>query len=131
MASPTRLGTTSGTTAGSTGGGSALAIQQGFGAVIEQTLPSVVEIDTASGLGSGVILDTGGDIVTNAHVVGSATSFTVLLANSTRGYPAKLVGVYRPDDLAVIKVSGTAPLRPAHFADSSRIKVGDVVLAMG
>ena len=43
-------------------------------------LPSVVEIKTASGLGSGVVYDTAGHIVTNAHVVGSATSFQVFLA---------------------------------------------------
>ncbi len=117
--------------AGVAGSGSALAIQQGYGSVVRQALPSVVEIDAADGVGSGVILDTAGDIVTNAHVVGSATSFTVRLANSPLGYPAKLVGIYRPDDLAVIKVSGTSSLRPARFADSSKVQTGDVVLAMG
>ncbi|MGF7238839.1 MAG: S1C family serine protease [Frankia sp.] len=132
VATPARSATGPGATAaGSLGGGGAQAVQQSYASIIQRTLPSVVEIKTTRGLGSGVILDAGGNIVTNAHVVGSATSFTVLLANSTRAYPAKLVGIYQPDDIAVIKVDGTAPLRPAHFADSSKARIGDLVLAMG
>jgi S1-C subfamily serine protease len=94
-------------------------------------LPSVVEIKTASGLGSGVVYDTAGHIVTNAHVVGSATSFQVFLAGSATPLPARLTGSYPPDDLAVIQVSGGAHLVPAHFGDSSKLRVGDIVLAMG
>ena len=90
-----------------------------------------MEIKTAAGLGSGVIYDTAGDIVTNAHVVGSATSFQVYLTGSVKPLPAKLTGSYPPDDLAVIKVSGAAHLAPARFADSSKLRVGDIVLAMG
>jgi S1-C subfamily serine protease len=94
-------------------------------------LPSVVEIRTSSGLGSGVIYDDAGDIVTNDHVVGSATSFQVQLANSTTALSATLVGTYAPDDLAVIKVKGAKNLHPASFGDSSKLQVGDLVLAMG
>ena len=69
--------------------------------------------------------------MTNAHVVGTATSFQVLLAGSAKPLPAKLTGSYPPDDLAVIKLTGAAHLVPAHFADSSKLQVGDIVLAMG
>ena len=93
--------------------------------------PSVVEIITASGLGSGVVYDTAGHIVTNAHVVGTATSFQVVLAGSVTPLAARLTGSYPPDDLAVIQVTGAAHLVPAHFADSSKLQVGDIVLAMG
>jgi S1-C subfamily serine protease len=98
---------------------------------ISRVLPSVVEIKTASGLGSGVVYDTAGHIVTNAYVVGTAACFQVVLAGSVSPLPAKLTGSYPPDDLAVIQVTGAAHLVPARFADSSKLQVGDIVLAMG
>jgi S1-C subfamily serine protease len=106
-------------------------LQQDYTNAIRRVLPSVVEIKTASGLGSGVVYDTAGHIVTNAHVVGSATSFQVFLAGSAKPLQARLTGSYPPDDLAVIQVRGAAHLVPAHFADSSKLQVGDIVLAMG
>jgi putative serine protease PepD len=106
-------------------------LQQDYTNAIRRVLPSVVEIKTASGLGSGVVYDTAGHIVTNAHVVGSATSFQVFMVGSSKPLPARLTGSYPPDDLAVIKVTGAAHLVPAHFADSSKLRVGDIVLAMG
>ena len=106
-------------------------LQQDYVNTIRRVLPSVVEIKTASGLGSGVVYDTAGHIVTNAHVVGTATSFQVVLAGSVSPLPARLTGSYPPDDLAVIQVTGAAHLMPARFADSSKLKVGDIVLAMG
>ena len=109
----------------------AAAVQNAFVSVTERVRPSVVEIRTSSGLGSGVVFDAKGDIVTNAHVVGNATSFQVLQASSASPRPATLVSRYRPDDLAVIKVSGAANLRPASFGDSAKLKVGDPVLAIG
>ena len=127
-------GTSSGTTpaaapAAAAGGG--VPLQQDYVSAIRRVLPSVVEIKTASGLGSGVVYDTAGHIVTNAHVVGTATSFQVFLAGSATPLPARLTGSYPPDDLAVIQVTGAAHLVPAHFADSSKLQVGDIVLAMG
>jgi len=120
----------SATSTGSTGGSAGL--QQDYVNTIRQVLPSVVEIRTSSGLGSGIVYDTAGHIVTNAHVVGNATSFQVFLANSATPLPAQLVGSYPPDDLAVIKITGAVPhLTPATFADSSKLQVGDIVLAMG
>ena len=116
------------TPAAPTGG---VPLQQDYVATIRRVLPSVVEIRTASGLGSGVVYDTAGHIVTNAHVAGTATFFQVFLAGSAKPLPARLVGSYPPDDLAVIKVTGAAHLVPARFADSSKLQMGDIVLAMG
>jgi putative serine protease PepD len=94
-------------------------------------LPSVVLIQTADGLGSGVVFDGRGDIVTNAHVVGSAKTFHVTPAGGTKALTAKLVGVYAPDDLAVVRVENAGALRPATFGDSGQLVVGDIVLAIG
>jgi S1-C subfamily serine protease len=113
------------------GASGALAQQQTYVNVIKRVLPSVVEIRTSASLGSGVVYDSAGDIVTNAHVVGSATSFQVLLSSSTAPLPATLVGKYQPDDLAVIKVNGAKNLRPAVFGDSAKLQLGDIVLAIG
>jgi len=117
------------------GSGSAPATLQGLEAaytsLVKQTLPSVVEIRTSGGLGSGVVFDDQGDVVTNAHVVADATSFQVVLAGNNQQLPARLVGTYPPDDLAVIKLTGARSLHPARFGDSSKVAVGDIVLAMG
>jgi putative serine protease PepD len=95
---------------------------------VQAVSPSVVQIATSSGLGSGVVYDGRGDIVTNAHVVGNAKRFTITLASGS--HRGTLVGSFRADDLAVVRVNGASP-KAASFADSSKIQVGDVTLAIG
>jgi S1-C subfamily serine protease len=108
------------------------ALEQTFVSVVAKVLPSVVQITTDRALGSGVVFDSKGDIVTNAHVVGQATKFQVRLADSPRTIPATLVGAYPPDDLAVIRLDEPPPsMHPAHFGDSTKLRVGQIVLAMG
>ncbi len=109
--------------------GSASALQDQMVSVIQAVKPAVVQIETSQGLGSGIIYDSKGDIVTNAHVVGTSTTFTVTLSNG-HAYPGTLVGTYAPDDVAVIKVNATG-LTSAVFGDSSTLSVGDFVLAVG
>jgi S1-C subfamily serine protease len=99
--------------------------------VVRQVLPSVVLISTTEGLGSGVVLDKAGNIVTNAHVVGQATSFKVQVSGDPAPRTATLVGSYPPDDLAVIRADDPAGLQPATFGDSAAARAGDVVLAVG
>lgn len=89
----------------------------------------MVEIGTASGLGSGVVYDDRGDIVTNSHVVGQATQVTVTSSDGKR-YPGTVVSSFPPDDLAVVRVA-EAKLKPVVFADSSKVQVGEIVLAVG
>jgi putative serine protease PepD len=159
QASPAETGTSAGAGAGagaspSAGAGpgtetdgpaAAVAVQQDFVSVIRRVLPSVVEIRTNNGLGSGVVLDSDGDIVTNAHVVEGASSFQVVSASPARragqtvagqeltdtAVQAALVGSCPADDLAVIRVRAGAGLLPATFADGSSVSVGDIVLAIG
>ncbi len=121
-----------GTAGASTAAGTAAeatALQSQFVNVIHRVNPSVVLIETSSGLGSGIVFDSRGDIVTNAHVAGTSTAFTVTLATG-RTVKGTLVGEFVPNDIAVIKVSATG-LQPATFGDSSNLAVGDIVLAMG
>src|SRR5690242_15096225 len=112
--------------------GAASSLEQQYEQVVARVLPSVVQISTSEGSGSGVVYDTKGDIVTNAHVVGSATTVRVSPASGGKPLPADVVGVFAPDDLAVIKVaSGGGSLHPASFGRSASVRVGEIVLAMG
>ncbi|MCU4185458.1 trypsin-like peptidase domain-containing protein [Acidiferrimicrobium sp. IK] len=111
---------------------SAMALQQAFREVAAKVRPEVVQIVSPAGdLGSGVIYDDKGDIVTNAHVVGTGvTTFQVTFFNG-QTTSATLVGSYPADDLAVIKVRGAKQLSPATFGDSKALQVGDITLAIG
>jgi putative serine protease PepD len=106
-----------------------LALQGAIVNVVQSVSPSVVQIEDQTGLGSGIVFNAAGDIVTNHHVVSGAKSFMVT-TSSGRQYRGTLVGSFPPDDLAVIKVSG-AHLKPATFADSSKLEVGDLAIAIG
>jgi putative serine protease PepD len=107
-------------------------LQKAYQNAVKTVLPSVVQITTREELGSGVVYDTKGDIVTNAHVVGDATSFQVQLATGGTTRAAKLVSSFPANDLAVIRLtSPPGGLKPAAFADSGKVAVGQIVLAMG
>jgi S1-C subfamily serine protease len=96
---------------------------------VSRVSPSVVVVETTKGLGSGVVFNANGDIVTNNHVVAGSTKFTVTLSDGQK-LPGTLVGAYPAGDLAVVHVTG-ANLQPATFGDSSKLAVGDIVLALG
>jgi putative serine protease PepD len=101
--------------------------------------PSVVTIRVSSansgGNGSGIVLSSDGSILTNAHVVSvGGTTANVELSvrtNEREVYPARVIGTDPTNDLAVIKIETTKPLVPMVFADSSKINVGDQVVAIG
>lgn len=110
--------------------------------VVDETASSVVEVFTETkqvshwlqeyvteGAGSGVILTEDGYIVTNHHVIDGASTIKVRLSNG-QTYTAELVGTDSKTDLAVLKISATN-LSPAKLADSSKVKVGNFVIAIG
>ncbi|MFD0900683.1 S1C family serine protease [Actinomadura sediminis] len=110
--------------------GAAADLQEQYQRIVDAVLPSVVKIETDRGEGSGVVFDGQGHIVTNAHVVAGARRIRVTAASGGERMDARLVGAFPPDDLAVVKVDG-ASLKPAKWADSSKARVGQIVLAMG
>jgi S1-C subfamily serine protease len=111
---------------------SADQLQSDYLRVIKNVLPSVVQIQTGRELGSGIVYDDKGHIVTNAHVVGSARTFKVTTANSETALTAHLVSSYPEQDLAVVRLDTVPPgLRAATFGDSTKVAVGQIVLAMG
>ncbi len=115
---------------------------------INRVYPSLVQIHVLSAFseggrerkfqasGSGAIISADGYVITNHHVVGKATSIRVILPTFEE-LEAKLVGTDPLADIAVIKLDlsqrppGSPPLPVAHFGESSALKVGDTVLAMG
>ena len=103
-------------------------------AVAAKAMPSVVSVnvttDSGQGLGSGVILDTDGDIITNYHVIDGATSISVTIAG--KSYEASVVGSDSSSDLAVIKadLNGDS-VTPIEVGDSSQLNVGSWVMTIG
>jgi putative serine protease PepD len=87
---------------------------------------------SSSAEGSGIVLDKSGDIVTNQHVVSGASQIQVKFADGTNA-SAKLVGSDASSDIAVIRVTGVGAsrLQPLTLADSSKVAVGDSVMAIG
>jgi S1-C subfamily serine protease len=100
-----------------------------FERAARRALVSVVQINSGQSIGSGVVLDDRGDIVTNAHVVAGSRRFDVIGADGGH-HRGTLRGSFRAEDLAVVHVEN-AGLRAARFADSSKLAVGEVVLAVG
>src|SRR5437660_659717 len=119
------------TTTTSSSGSTIETLQETAIAKIE---PAVVELDvtTTQGeqIGSGVIIDTKGDIVTNYHIVNGEESITTVLYNGNK-VQAQLVGTNTADDLAVVRIQPFANMTVAQIGDSSRLVVGQEVLAIG
>jgi len=99
-------------------------LRQFFGDIPDQDRES-----KEMGLGSGVIVSADGFILTNNHVVENADELTVELSDG-RKFPAKVVGADPKTDIAVVKIDGKG-LPAVTFADSDKIRVGDVVFAVG
>ncbi len=103
-------------------------------AVAAKALPSVCTVNVtssgSSGLGSGVVLDTDGNIITNYHVIEDADSITVTLNGKT--YDATLLGSDSSSDLAVIHIDLNGDsVTPIEVGDSSSVQVGDWVMTVG
>ena len=131
----------------------ALALEGTFMQIYTQVSPSVVRIRVvqkqtvtvpqgrgfgqgqapqfSQGLGSGFVLDKAGNIATNNHVIDGADSIFVTFADGTT-YPGKVVGADPDSDLAVVKVEAPADeLQPVQIGDSTQVKVGQLVIAIG
>lgn len=109
------------------------------GLVVDTTRvePGVVRIDTAIpaqravGTGTGVVLSPDGVVLTNNHVIRGAATITVTNTGNGQVYPADVIGYDRKNDIAVLQLRGAAGLPVAPTADSSSVRVGDPVTAVG
>jgi len=97
--------------------------------------PAIVDINTVVGssqaAGTGMIISSTGEILTNNHVVDGSTSIQVTIAGHSQPYSARLIAADPSADIAVIKVDGLTGLPTVSFASSSSVNVGDAVVALG
>jgi len=110
--------------------------------VLDHMARSVVAVETTvqtrrgpfvqqgQGAGTGIVLDSQGHVLTNAHVVNGATEVSVTLAGDSRSRSAEVVGADTDADIAVLKVDDTEGLQPATFSQKG-VQVGDEVVAIG
>ena len=97
----------------------------------------VVDIDTvlkyqqAEAAGTGMILSSSGEILTNNHVIAGATSISVTVVTTGKTYTATVVGTDPTHDVAVLQLKGATGLTPARLGDSTTAAVGDQVVAVG
>jgi S1-C subfamily serine protease len=109
---------------------------QGIAAQID---PAVVDINTVvqtgngsgAAAGTGIILTSTGEVLTNNHVVEGASSITVQIAGRTGSYVASVIGVDPTADVALIQIQGVSGLPTATLADSSTLQTGESVVALG
>jgi len=102
--------------------------------LVRQVLPSLAQVSAGAGVGSGLVLDTEGHVITTAHLIGETKKVLVSvgLEGVTGALPATVIGAYAPDDLAVVKIdSPPNGLQPARFGDSTKLLVGNPVTAIG
>jgi len=113
------------------------SLNQGQQAAVAAVTPGLVDVvstigyDGAQGAGTGVVLTSDGIVLTNHHVVAGSTSLTVTDIGNGRSYSAKVLGYDRSHDVAVLKLVGASGLQTAPLGDSSKIAIGDAVVAVG
>ena len=105
-------------------------------AIAAKVSPAIVDINTVLGngaaAGTGMLISSTGEILTNNHVVNGSTSITVTVQGRSQKYSAHVVGVDISQDIAVIQIDGSVSGLPTvKFADSSSLEVGETVVALG
>jgi S1-C subfamily serine protease len=99
--------------------------------------PALVDVVTTLGdqggeaAGTGIVLTSSGEVLTNNHVIDGATSVKVTDIGNGKTYTATVVGYDSTDDVAVLQLQGASGLKTASLGDSSRVAVGQAVVALG
>ena len=127
------------------GAGSAWAVTAGTAAggvlttsqIVAKTDPGLVDVVSTLGYqsgeaaGTGIVLTPNGEVLTNNHVINGATSVKVRDIGNGRVYPAKVVGYSATKDIAVLQLQGASGLTTATLGDSTQVRIGDKVVAIG
>ena len=108
-------------------------------AIAARVAPAVVDVNTViqgvtrngEAAGTGMILTSDGEVMTNNHVVQGASSISVTIAGRSGTHTARVIGVDSADDVALIKIQGVSGLPTVTLADSSTLSVGQRVIAIG
>jgi S1-C subfamily serine protease len=100
-------------------------------------VPAVVDINVvfdyqgAEGAGTGIVLTSNGEVLTNNHVIDGATKISVTDVGNGKTYGAKVLGYDNTHDVALLQLEGASGLQTAKLADSSKVAVGQAVVAIG
>jgi S1-C subfamily serine protease len=131
------VGLSHGSTAG---GGSATSTSKEMlstSQIANRVDPGIVDVTStlgfqdATAMGTGIVLTSNGEILTNNHVINGATSVSVTDIGNGKTYKATVVGYDATHDIAVLQLSGASGLTTATTGDSSTVKTGDSVVALG
>jgi S1-C subfamily serine protease len=95
------------------------------------TIVSELKYQSAESAGTGMILTSNGEILTNNHVVRGATRIAVTVASTGRTYRADVVGTDPSDDVAVLQLRNASALQTANMGDSSTVSIGDDIVGVG
>jgi S1-C subfamily serine protease len=119
-------------------GGAVLPNGMSIPALVQKVLPSVVSIDVkgqgTEDQGTGMIISSNGDVITNNHVIAAAVgggTITVTRSGSTKSLPATLIGTNPIDDVSLIRINRASGLPAVTFGNSNALVVGDAVVAIG
>jgi S1-C subfamily serine protease len=116
------------------GGSSGTAGEQ---AVINKVQPGMVIINSSlqynseAGAGTGMVINSDGLVLTNNHVIESSTKLSATVVSTGKTYPATVLGYDETGDVALIKLQGASGLHTVPLGDSSKVKTGDSVVALG
>jgi len=106
-------------------------------AIVNKVEPGLVDITShlkftgGTAEATGMVISTSGLVLTNNHVIAGSTGLTASVVSSGRRYSATVVGYDKADDVAVIKLTNASGLRTIPFGDSSTVKLGNTVVALG
>jgi S1-C subfamily serine protease len=110
------------------------------GTATERVAPAVVDVNTilaspvgeqGAGAGTGMLISSSGQVLTNNHVIEGATRITVTVEGRFGVFPAKVAGADPTDDVAVLQIQGASGLPTVTLGDSSALRVGQEVVAIG
>jgi len=127
-------GSSSGSSSGTTSGSGSPSNVSAIAAAVD---PGLVDINStfgyqgASGAGTGIVLTSTGEILTNNHVIDGATAISVTDVGNGKTYKAAVVGYDATQDIAVLQLQGASGLKVANIGDSSTATVGEGVVAIG
>ena len=133
-------GDSSGSGSGDGSGGSSSASSGSSGdtaAIAAKVSPALVDINStfsyqsAQGAGTGIVLTSNGEILTNNHVINGATKISVTDIGNGKTYNANVVGYDATGDIAVLQLQGASGLQTAKIGDASKAAVGESVVAVG
>jgi S1-C subfamily serine protease len=136
--SPFNFGSGGSSSGSSSGGGTgSTGSTSQTDATAAKIAPALVDINStfgyqgAQGAGTGIVLTSSGEVLTNNHVINGATKISATDVGNGKTYTATVLGYDASHDIALIQLHGASGLTTAHLADSSKVAVGESVVAVG